>query len=108
MVTTPLTFFATAGAAARLGARVVFADVDADTLTLDPRAAAAACSARTRGDDPGPPLRAAAPGPEGGVPIIEDAAQSLGAIRLAGAAAAYSFFPTKNLGAVGDAGAVVT
>jgi dTDP-4-amino-4,6-dideoxygalactose transaminase len=86
----------------------VFADIDADTLTLDPRAAAAACSARTRAVIPVHLFGRPAPSPEVGVPIIEDAAQSLGAIPLAGAAAAYSFFPTKNLGAVGDAGAVVT
>src|ERR1700760_521963 len=48
VVTTPLTFFATAGSAARLGARIVFADVDDDTLTLDPAAVLAACSPRTR------------------------------------------------------------
>src|SRR5690348_14532306 len=48
VVTTPLTFFATAGSAARLGARVVFADVDDDALTLDPGLAAAACGPRTR------------------------------------------------------------
>ena len=48
VVTTAFTFFATAGAATRLGARVVFAEIDATTLNLDPLAAASACSARTR------------------------------------------------------------
>ena len=48
VVTTPLTFFATAGGAARLGARIVFADVADECLTLDPRAALAACSERTQ------------------------------------------------------------
>lgn len=109
VVTTPLTFFATAGSAARLGARVVFADIDDDALTLDPRAAIAACSDRTRAIAPvhlfGRPAELAHAAP---VPIIEDAAQSLGASPVRGLAAAVSFFPTKNLGALGDAGAVLT
>ena len=111
VVTTPLTFFATAGAAARLGARIVFADVDDASLTLDPRAALAAVSARTRAIVPvhlfGHPaaLDALAAAP---CDILEDAAQSLGAGPVRGRAAALSFFPTKNLGALGDAGAVLT
>jgi dTDP-4-amino-4,6-dideoxygalactose transaminase len=108
VVTTPLTFFATAGAPARLGARVVFADVDPDTLTLDPAAALAACTPRTRAIIPVHLFGRPAALPQTSVPIVEDAAQSLGAAPLAGVAAAYSFFPTKNLGALGDAGAVVT
>jgi len=109
VVTTPLTFFATAGGAARLGARIVFAEVDDASLTLDPAAALAACSARTRAIAPvhlfGHPaaLPSAAP-----CSIVEDAAQSLGAGPVRGLAAAVSFFPTKNLGALGDAGAVLT
>ena len=108
VVTTPLTFFATAGAAARLGARIVFADVDDDALTLDPGAALAACSARTRAVVPvhlfGRPARL----PAAPCPIVEDAAQGLGAGRATGNTTALSFFPTKNLGALGDAGAVLT
>jgi dTDP-4-amino-4,6-dideoxygalactose transaminase len=111
VVTTPLTFFATAGSAARLGARIVFADIDDASLTLDPGAALAACSARTRAIVPvhlfGHPAATdallAAP-----CAIVEDAAQSLGAGPVRGRAAALSFFPTKNLGALGDAGAVLT
>lgn len=109
VVTTPFTFFATAGSAARLGARVVFADIDDDTLCLDPGAALAACSARTKAIVPvnlfGRPadLPAAAP-----CPIVEDAAQSIGAGPVRGLAATLSFFPTKNLGALGDGGAVLT
>jgi dTDP-4-amino-4,6-dideoxygalactose transaminase len=108
VVTTPLTFFATAGAVARLGARPVFADVDPDALTLDPRAAASAVTARTRAVIPVHLFGRIAALPAVAVPIVEDAAQSLGAAPVLGAAAAYSFFPTKNLGAVGDAGAVVS
>jgi dTDP-4-amino-4,6-dideoxygalactose transaminase len=108
VVTTPLTFFATAGAAARLGARIVFADVEDASLTLDPEAALSACSERTRAVVPvhlfGRPARL----PVAPCPVVEDAAQSVGAARAAGNTAAVSFFPTKNLGALGDAGAVLT
>ena len=107
IVTTPLTFFATAGAFARLGARVVFADIDDATLTLDPRAALAACSPRTRAIVPVHLFGHPAELPIAPCPIIEDAAHSVGA-PLRGLAAAMSFFPTKNLGALGDAGAIVT
>ncbi|HET9621090.1 MAG TPA: DegT/DnrJ/EryC1/StrS family aminotransferase [Kofleriaceae bacterium] len=109
IVTTPLTFFATAGSAARLGARVVFADVDDATLTLDPAAALAACTPRTRAIVPVHLFGHLAALPAGApCPIVEDAAQSLGAGPVRGRAAAVSFFPTKNLGALGDAGAVLT
>ncbi len=109
IVTTPLTFGATAGAFARLGARVVFADIDDSTLTLDPRAALAACTSRTRAIVPVHLFGRPAALPDGApCPIVEDAAQSIGAGPPRGLAAALSFFPTKNLGALGDAGAVVT
>lgn len=116
IVTSPLTFFATAGSAARLGARIVFADVTEDALTLDPRAALAVCSKRTRAIVPVHLFGHPAAIPETLIdallgapcPVLEDAAQSLGAGRLRGLAAAVSFFPTKNLGAIGDAGAVLT
>ena len=108
VVTTPLTFFATAGSAARLGARIVFADVSDESLTLDPRAALAACSDRTRAVVPVHLFGHPAAVPVAPCAIVEDAAQSLGAGVLRGRAAAISFFPTKNLGALGDAGAVIT
>ena len=108
VVTTPLTFYATAGAAARLGARVVFADIDDTTLTLDPRAAASACTPRTRAVIPVNLFGIAAPIPTVPCPVIEDSAHSLGGVPLRGRAAALSFFPTKNLGAIGDAGGVLT
>lgn len=108
VVTTPLTFFATAGSAARLGARVVFADVDDEALTLDPRLAAAACGPRTRAVAPVHLFGRPAALPEVPCAIVEDAAQAIGIGPPAGTAAALSFFPTKNLGALGDAGAVLT
>jgi dTDP-4-amino-4,6-dideoxygalactose transaminase len=107
VITTPLSFFATAGTIARLGAKPVFADVDQD-LCLDPVAAHAKIDTKTRAILPvnlfGRPARL----PLAALPVVEDAAQSIGAGLLRGRAAAISFFPTKNLGAVGDAGAVIT
>lgn len=108
IVTTAFTFFATAGAATRLGARVVFAEIDEATLNLDPQAAAAACTDRTRAVIPVHLFGHPATLPTTTVPIVEDAAQSLGGPALGGIAATISFFPTKNVGAVGDAGAVLT
>jgi dTDP-4-amino-4,6-dideoxygalactose transaminase len=108
VVTTPLTFFATAGAAVRLGARIVFADVDDATLCLDPRAAASACSERTRAVAPVHLFGCPAALPAVTCAIVEDAAQSIGSGPPRGIAATLSFFPTKNLGAVGDGGAVLT
>jgi dTDP-4-amino-4,6-dideoxygalactose transaminase len=108
VVTTPLTFIATAGAPARLGARVVFADIDEATLCLDPAAALSACTRATRAVIPvhlfGHPAAIPRDAP---CPVIEDAAQAIG-VPLTGLAAALSCFPTKNLGALGDAGAVLT
>jgi dTDP-4-amino-4,6-dideoxygalactose transaminase len=123
VVTTPFTFFATAGTIARLGARPVFADIEPDTFNLDPARAAAALGPRTRAamtvDLFGRVARTdnlAEACAARGVPLLEDAAQSIGA-RLGAAgprvgehalAAALSFFPAKNLGALGDAGMVLT
>jgi dTDP-4-amino-4,6-dideoxygalactose transaminase len=108
VVTTPFTFFATAGAAARLGARLVFADVDDDSLNLDPERAAANVSAQTRAIISVHLYGRAAAVPEvQGVAIVEDAAQALGGAPLRGHCAALSFFPSKNLGGCGDGGAVV-
>jgi dTDP-4-amino-4,6-dideoxygalactose transaminase len=108
VITTPLTFFATAGCAARLGSRVVFADIDDATLNLDPAAVADRTGARTKAVITVHLFGHPAVMPAVPCPVIEDAAQSIGGARLRGLASAYSFFPTKNLGAVGDAGAVVT
>ena len=122
VLTTPYTFFATAGCIARLGARPVFADIDPLTYNLCPHAAAAALKKE-------PAIKAIIPvhlygccadmpaltalGREYGIPVLEDAAQALGARHPLGGAGAmgeagwYSFYPTKNLGAFGDAGMVV-
>lgn len=108
VVTTPLTFFATAGAAARLGARLVFVDVDDDTLALPAGAALAACGPATRAVVTVHLYGRPADVPAAPCPVIEDAAHSLISAPLSGRAAALSFFPTKNLGAIGDAGAVLT
>jgi dTDP-4-amino-4,6-dideoxygalactose transaminase len=126
VVTSPFTFFATAGAIHNVGARPVFADIDADTFNLDPQAAEAAFTDRTRAVMPVhlfgqmadmPAFRAL--GDRRGVAVIEDAAQAIGARQRTdsgewittgtlGDACAFSFFPTKNLGAFGDAGMTVT
>jgi dTDP-4-amino-4,6-dideoxygalactose transaminase len=107
VVTTPLSFFATAGAIARLGARPVFADVD-DDFNLEPAAAAGRVGPRTRAIIVVNLFGRLAAMPAVPVPVIEDSAQSIGAGKVRGALAAMSFFPTKNLGALGDAGAVLT
>lgn len=108
VVTTPFSFFATAGCVSRLGATPVFADVEDDSLNLDADAAAARCGARTRAIVTvhlyGRPARM----PDVDVPVIEDAAQSLCAAPLRGLCSTISFFPSKNLGALGDGGAVLT
>jgi len=108
VITTPFTFAATASAFARLGARIVFADVVDDTLTLDPAAVADACTRRTRAVVTVNLFGSLAAMPTVPCAVIEDSAQSIGAGELRGVAAALSFFPTKNLGALGDGGAVVT
>jgi dTDP-4-amino-4,6-dideoxygalactose transaminase len=116
------TFFASAGAVARVGATPVFADVDPATYCLDPRAAAAQVTPRTKAVLPVhlygraaelPAIRAAVERAAGRrIALIEDAAQAIGAAHPAyvvggyGEAAAWSCFPTKNLGAPGDAGFV--
>ena len=120
VVTTPMTFVATASTAVALGARVVFADVEEDTANLDPRAADAAMTSRTRAvaavDYAGHPaeldaLRDVAHA--GGALLLEDAAHSVGSTyrgRPVGGLAdltTFSFFPTKNLTSA-EGGAVLT
>jgi len=121
VVTSPFTFFATAGVIARLGARPVFADIEEHSFNINARGLEAAITDRTRAVvpvhlygrcvDPAIFEIAAA----AGVPVIEDAAQAIGARDARGRAAGgiglggcFSFFPAKNLGAFGDAGLVTT
>jgi dTDP-4-amino-4,6-dideoxygalactose transaminase len=122
VVTTPFTFFATAGTVHNVGARPVFADIDPLTFNLDPAAAAAAVTTRTKAVIPVDLFGQMAAIEEfrsrlGSLPVIEDAAQSIGASRviggqrvMAGEAATIgtlSFFPSKNLGGYGDGGMMV-
>ena len=105
------TFYATAEAVARVGATPVFADIDPATLNLDPGAAAAVVTERTKAIVPvhlfGRPA-ALAELAALGVPLLEDAAQAFGApgIATTGTCSTFSFFPTKNLFALGDGGLV--
>jgi dTDP-4-amino-4,6-dideoxygalactose transaminase len=105
------TFYATPESIARAGATPVFADIDPVTLNLDPDDVAARITSRTRAimpvhlfGRPAPLARLA----ELGLPLIEDAAQAFGAAGIAttGVCSTFSFFPTKNLFALGDGGLV--
>jgi dTDP-4-amino-4,6-dideoxygalactose transaminase len=108
VVTTPFSFYATAGCIVRVGARPVFADIERTSFNLDPAAASAACGPRTRAVIPVNLFGRPANLPQVSVPVVEDAAQALGTPRSDGLARCYSFFPSKNLGGFGDAGAVAT
>ena len=123
VITTPFTFFATAGTIHNVGATPVFVDIDPATFNILPGAAAAARTSRTKACVPVDlfgqmaPIEAVMAGLPG-VPIIEDAAQTIGARRsidgewrMAGEVATigtFSFFPSKNLGGYGDGGMMVT
>jgi dTDP-4-amino-4,6-dideoxygalactose transaminase len=122
VVTTTYSFFATAGTIARLGARPVFVDIDRTTFNLDASKLAERITPRTKAIMPVhlfgrcSDMEAISGVAEAhGVPVIEDAAQAIGArddqARIAGTIGAIgclSFFPSKNLGAFGDAGMVLT
>jgi dTDP-4-amino-4,6-dideoxygalactose transaminase len=121
VITTPLTFVATAAAVLYTGAKPVFADIDPSTLNLDPEKAAKAVTSRTKALLPvhlhgkpveiGPLLEIAK---KKNIPLIEDAAQAHGAeiegkrAGSMGLAGCFSFYPGKNLGAYGEGGAVTT
>jgi len=121
VITPTFSFFATAGCVSRVGATPVFVDIDPVTFNADPAAIARAVTPRTKAilpvhlyglcADMDAILAIAA---RAGVPVIEDAAQAIGARigdRQAGSlgvAGCFSFFPSKNLGAFGDAGLVTT
>jgi dTDP-4-amino-4,6-dideoxygalactose transaminase len=121
VITTAYSFFATAGSIVRVGATPVLVDIDPVTYNLDPAQVTAAVTPRTKAILPVhlfglcadmAPLGAAAA--QARIPIVEDAAQAIGATcngRAAGGMGALgclSFFPSKNLGAFGEAGLVTT
>jgi len=128
VITTPYTFFATAGAVARVGARPVFVDIDPDTYNIDPALVERVLEDMT--GDQRAKVRAIIPvhlygqcadmdpilaiARDRNLPVIEDAAQAIGAEyrgRRAGSMGSFgcfSFFPSKNLGAFGDGGIVTT
>lgn len=121
VITTPYTFFATAGSVARLGATAVFADIDPKTYNLDPHQIEAKITSKTRAimpvhlygqcADMDPIMEIAR---QHNLYVIEDAAQAIGSEykgRRAGSIGhigCFSFFPSKNLGAFGDGGATAT
>ncbi len=121
VITTPFTFFASAGSISRTGAKPVFCDIDPHTYNLDPAQIDAKITSRTKAIMPvhlfglscdmKPILRAAK---RRRLFVVEDAAQSFGATydgRQTGSmgdAGCFSFYPTKNLGGAGDGGMVVT
>jgi len=121
VVTTTYSFFATAGAIVRLGARPVLVDIDPVTFNIDPDQTAAAITPRTRAILPVHLFGLSAEmdpivdvANRAGIPVVEDAAQAIGASYKSrplggiGAFGCFSFFPSKNLGAFGDAGLVTT
>ncbi len=121
VITTPYTFFATVGSIWRVGAKPVFVDIQPDTYNIDPARIAQAITAKTKAiipvhlygqvADMEPILAIAA---EHGLLVIEDAAQAIGATQNSkpagsfGQAGCFSFFPSKNLGGLGDGGMITT
>ena len=121
VITSPYSFFATAGAIWRTGAKPVFVDIDPVTYNIDPARIEAAITPRTRAVIPvhlygqcADMATVSAVARKHGLKVLEDAAQSLGAgyhgvpCGTLGDAAAFSFYPSKNLGGFGDAGMVTT
>ncbi len=122
VITTPYTFFATAGTIARVGAKPVFVDIDPVSFNIDPKKIEAAITPKTKAIMPVHLYGQVAAMTEiltiarkHALKVIEDAAQAIGAEDASGKRAGsfgdigcYSFFPSKNLGAMGDGGIVVT
>jgi dTDP-4-amino-4,6-dideoxygalactose transaminase len=121
VITTPFTFFATAGSIVRLGARPVFVDIDASTFNMDSRLIERAITKRTKAVMPVHLFGQCAEmdtvselSKQYKMSVIEDAAQAIGAEykgRRAGSLgdiSAFSFYPSKNLGCAGDGGALTT
>lgn len=121
VITSPFTFFATAGAITRSGAKPVFVDIEPDHFNIDATQVETAVTAKTRAIIPvhifgrcaemEPLWRIAV---TSGLSIVEDACQSIGAeyqgrrAGVLGTTACFSFFPTKNLGGAGDGGLITT
>ena len=122
VITTAYSFFATAGVIARLGARPVFVDIDPKTFNLDSTEVGQKITSRTKAIMPvhlfgqcagmDPIMKIVK---DKGIHVIEDAAQAIGARDNKGRQAGtigdmgcFSFFPSKNLGAFGDGGMVIT
>ncbi|HTH01705.1 MAG TPA: DegT/DnrJ/EryC1/StrS family aminotransferase [Vicinamibacterales bacterium] len=121
VITTPLSAAYSALAIMMAGARPVFADIDPERLTLDPQAIAAAVTSQTAAimpvhlyGQPADMVAISSVASRHGLAIVEDCCQAHLAtcagkpVGSFGAAAAYSFYPTKNLGALGDGGAITT
>lgn len=121
VITTPFTFFATAGAIARAGAIPVFVDIDPVTFNMDPTRIETAITDKTKAIIPvhlygqmADMGQISSIAEKHNLVVVEDAAQAIGAQHNGknpgelGTAATYSFFPTKNLGAFGDGGMIVT
>ncbi len=121
VITSPFTFFATAGSIVRLGARPVFVDIDEQTFNIDVSLIERAVTSRTKAIMPVhlfgecaeiERLRELASARA--IPIIEDAAQAIGSTHFGkpagslGLAACFSFYPSKNLGGAGDGGMLTT
>jgi len=121
VITSPFTFFATAGAIHRVGATPKFVDIDPDTYNLDPAQVEDAIDENTRAIMPVHIFGQCAEmeslwrsSASRNIPIIEDACQAIGAeyrgrrAGVLGRVACFSFFPTKNLGGAGDGGIITT
>jgi dTDP-4-amino-4,6-dideoxygalactose transaminase len=121
VITTPFTFVASAGSIARVGAKPVFVDIDPDTFNISPEAIKKAVTPRTKAIMPVHLFGLAADMnevldwlPSRRIPMIEDAAQAIGAryegraVGSLGSMGCFSFFPSKNLGCAGDGGVVTT
>jgi dTDP-4-amino-4,6-dideoxygalactose transaminase len=121
VITPTFSFFATAGCVARVGGTPKLVDIDPASYNVDPQAVRAAITAKTKAIVPvhlyGQMADMSAlmdVANERGIPVIEDACQAIGALQhgreagTIGRAGCFSFFPSKNLGAFGDAGLVVT
>ncbi len=121
VITTPFTFFATTGSIVRVGAKPVFVDIDPETYNIDPNLIEAVITERTKAimpvhlygqmADMDPIMQIAG---QASLAVIEDAAQAISATYKGkkagemGTCGCFSFFPSKNLGGIGDGGMVVT